>query len=708
MKHKLLYICLMILCALAWSGNVWGEDGYEVVTSSEITYAPSGSTLNSFEGNYMSLTKTTSITSKNVVSGTQASVKFKFGEVNWSESRLHFTGGGKTITLNWEVDANYTINFTSLYMGIRTSFTGSTVVMTAYNDNGLQVSQDESQNLYTGGISKKLKDVTFNGLSLGNNSKITLKTNQTEGTHYFIGAFEFKYTLSHKELVLTNLTKAITDAEALPANWVSNNSLKQYLSDAITNAKTFKTNCSFPTYITKGYTPSTVNEQANKLNAIVAYLPVLEQAWTYNRENIPDAVWNDLNQFNGYNPNDYDATTINTAKGKLEDAIEAANATTAPYLSAVSTLNTFENEYPSKTTDTAKAAEDLVAARSALEASTSIEAIANALKIVKNFDEITFTDESRIRINKTLSNVASAHNTVSCSSNSSVITASGTTLTAGSTEGTATITASTSTGDGYYAVSATKPFTVYKKDLTLNPIDPDINSGENYDEVTLSRTLKAGYSTIALPFSTTVEELVNGRTPAYDSDDDWVAQLDIVTYSAADGYTLYFQKIAGGIITANQPYVLHLGSQVENPTWTDTTNGITVAAASAASVTPSTGYSGYAGWTMYANYQVGFDMNGKYGIVNSEGGLMLGSGDKAKLNAFTAYIAPPQPSGVPKLRVAYVDEDGTATFIGSLPEEDQQGEPVAIYGPDGQRRSKMQRGVNIVRYSDGTTRKVQL
>ena len=101
-------------------------------------------------------------------------------------------------------------------------------------------------------------------------------------------------------------------------------------------------------------------------------------------------------------------------------------------------------------------------------------------------------------------------------------------------------------------------------------------------------------------------------------------------------------------------------------------------------------------------------MAGKYGIVNSEGGLMLGSGNNAKLNAFAAYIAPPQANGAPRLRVAYVDEDGTATFIGSLPEEDLQGEPVTIYGPDGQRRSKMQRGVNIVRYSNGTTRKVQL
>lgn len=259
----------------------------------------------------------------------------------------------------------------------------------------------------------------------------------------------------------------------------------------------------------------------------------------------------------------------------------------------------------------------------------------------------------------------------------------------------------------YYAIDKSYTIQVVKPVLALSPSSTPVIDYEEYSSITLSRTLKAGYSTIALPFSTSVEELVNGRTPAYDSDDDWVAQLDIVTYSAADGYTLYFQKIAGGIITANQPYVLHLGSQVVNPTWTDLTDGINVEEAEAASIGASTGYSGYAGWVMHSNFTPNFAMAGKYGIVNSEGGLMLGSGSSAKLNAFTAYITAPQANPAPRLRVAYVDTDGTTTFIGSLPEEDLQGEPVAIYGPDGQRRSKMQRGVNIVRFADGTTRKVQ-
>lgn len=288
--------------------------------------------------------------------------------------------------------------------------------------------------------------------------------------------------------------------------------------------------------------------------------------------------------------------------------------------------------------------------------------------------------------------------------------------------GSTTLTLAQKGNDDFIAKSQTYSIEVYWPDdfLALSPATAPTHEEGNYRKIFLSRTLKAGYSSIVLPFDTDVEALVAGRGEAYDSDEDWVAQLSAVTNSVADGYTLYFQKVTGGAITANQPYVLHLGYEVKDPTWTDTTNGITVATASAASVTPSTGYSGYAGWTMYANYETNFPMDGKYGIVNNsqltgtdkttylDGGLMLGSSGSV-LNAFTAYITGPSssPNNAPRLRVAYVDEDGTATFIGSLPQDGEQGEPVAVYGPDGQRRNGLQRGVNIVRYADGTTRKVQ-
>ncbi len=275
-------------------------------------------------------------------------------------------------------------------------------------------------------------------------------------------------------------------------------------------------------------------------------------------------------------------------------------------------------------------------------------------------------------------------------------------------EGTVTLTLTRDADGSYYALSKTYEIRVVKPALTLNPTEAPVISHEEYSIVTLNRTLKAGYSTIALPFDTDVETIVGED---YDEDEDWVAQLSAVTHTAVDAggvneYTLYFQKTEDGVIEANKPYVLHLANEVVNPTWTDLDDGISVDEASAASIHPSTGYSGYASWTMTSNYTPNFAMTGKYGIVNLQGGLMLG-GAGSTLAAFTAYITAPQANQAPRLRVAYLNEDGTTISEGpSFEVDDDNQQPVAIYGPDGKQRARMQRGVNILRYADGTTRKL--
>lgn len=269
---------------------------------------------------------------------------------------------------------------------------------------------------------------------------------------------------------------------------------------------------------------------------------------------------------------------------------------------------------------------------------------------------------------------------------------------------------------------STEPTTLYAifklVHLHLDPSNPSYVA-DTYDAVSLDRSLPAGYSSIALPFGTTVGAIVGG---GYNSTNDWVAQLTTVTYNAQDDYTLYFTKSNGGAIAANQPYVLHLGTEVVSPSWTD----LTVNAPAATTKTP-TGYGtavspfgdAASDWSMSSNFTAGMSMNGKYGIVNTgannqngQGGLKLG-GSGSTLNAFSAYVTPPASvlSGNKPLRIraAYVDPDGTITYIDS-PTTDVVGEaqqkPVAIYGSDGQRRPHMQRGLNIVRYADGTTRKV--
>ena len=242
------------------------------------------------------------------------------------------------------------------------------------------------------------------------------------------------------------------------------------------------------------------------------------------------------------------------------------------------------------------------------------------------------------------------------------------------------------------------------KRLMLLPAYPSYPA-DTYTSVVLSRTLKAGYNSLALPFGTTVATLT-GRSNA----GDWVAQLQTVTYNAQDGYTLYFQK-GDGNIAANQPYVLHLAdgtANITNPTF----SGQAVSAPSAQTVTPSSGYDGqddinssYEDWTMRSNFTKGFSMAGKYGIVNSAGGLMLG-GEGSTLNAFSAYIQPPTGAAGVRVQSAYIDWDGTIDYVPGLPGEASDFEDSAVYDLSGRRISHPVRGLNIIRRPDGTVRKV--
>ncbi len=232
--------------------------------------------------------------------------------------------------------------------------------------------------------------------------------------------------------------------------------------------------------------------------------------------------------------------------------------------------------------------------------------------------------------------------------------------------------------------------------LSLEPSAPNYLP-ETYQTITLHRTLLRGYNTIALPFATNVVELT-GRT----SSDDWVAQLSAVTYNQHDGYTMFFQKVSNGAIAAMKPYVLYLGAQVVNPSWTN----ITLAEAQPVTITPEKGYSGYADWQMSSNFTAGMNMQGKYGIVNSAGGLKLG-GSGSTLNAFTAYITPPEGVAGVKVRSAFVDEWGNATFIHDI-DLSQPSDPQAseMYSLGGLRLTRPTKGVHIVRDADGHCRKV--
>lgn len=281
--------------------------------------------------------------------------------------------------------------------------------------------------------------------------------------------------------------------------------------------------------------------------------------------------------------------------------------------------------------------------------------------------------------------------------------------------GSTTLTLAQAGNEDFIAKSQTYNIEVYMPEgyLALSPTVAPTHEAGTYTKIFLNRTFRVGYNTLVLPFDTDVDELVGS---AYDSDEHyWVAQLSAVTLNTQDGYTLYFQKVPNGAISANQPYVLYLGTQVVNPIWV---GSFSVSAASAGQHAATTGYSGYADWVMHANYVPGMDMEGKYGIVNANAAMQRG-GSGSTLNAFTAYITAPAVGGNVKLRSAFLDEDGEMTLVEGLPFEDgnfddeealsglsRNNDDAGVYGLDGRRRQGMGKGLNIVRMPDGSTRKV--
>lgn len=281
--------------------------------------------------------------------------------------------------------------------------------------------------------------------------------------------------------------------------------------------------------------------------------------------------------------------------------------------------------------------------------------------------------------------------------------------------GSTTLTLAQAGNEDFIAKSQTYNIEVYMPEgyLALSPTVAPTHEAGTYTKIFLNRTFRVGYNTLVLPFDTDVDELVGS---AYDSDEHyWVAQLSAVTLNTQDGYTLYFQKVPNGAISANQPYVLYLGTQVMNPIWV---GSFSVSAASAGQHAATTGYSGYADWVMHANYVPGMDMEGKYGIVNANAAMQRG-GSGSTLNAFTAYITAPAVGGNVKLRSAFLDEDGEMTLVEGLPFEDgnfddeealsglsRNNDDAGVYGLDGRRRQGMGKGLNIVRMPDGSTRKV--
>ncbi|MBQ2012323.1 MAG: Ig-like domain-containing protein, partial [Bacteroidaceae bacterium] len=444
-----------------------------------------------------------------------------------------------------------------------------------------------------------------------------------------------------------------------------------------------------------GKTPAEVTSTAEKLNAITNYLIARTNANQFEKSKVPNAVYDWLHTYDQYNPNNNadDANTINTKTHDIKAAINAANATTSAYQSALTTIASAENSFD-KTNDQGQETltADIVNAKAQLELATDENGINTALANIKKFDAFTFNPDvpSKIEEGNTLDNPASAQqgNVITYeSSDNTIIEIDGTTLKA-LKPGTVTITATTKTGDKYYGYTTTKEFTVTPKALILYPgekctIVPNIV----YPEITLERSFSAKtHYTLTLPFDSNISDI----------DGDYAAQLALVTYNKADGYTLYFQKVAEGDMIANQPYIVYAENGFKKSLkWVNITVAETIEAKGVSNDRTQ-------GWTMQGNYTPGLSMSGKYGIAGGE--FCLGT-EKSSINAYTAYFTFLGTENV-RTRVAVMDEGGNTTYIGELKDLDGNAAEEGIFGLDGIQQNQLRKGINIVRMKDGKVRKI--
>ena len=690
MKQKILYMLMMITVLLGGNGEVWAQEGYKYVTKSDIpsfTVSGTGFKNKVQEKKRLVLSNTTEINAN-----AKPSVTFTIGD-NIKEyqtsGRIQPYYNNVTNTVSWSVPKMYYISLKSFSVEMDCSLGA------AWNTGGYVTLTAGNKSVKSGNLYNNKSDVTIDDISLGNSETISMTNTRNGGidVYFYIYSVSYTYTLSYYELDLTALDEAISDAKDALST-ITDETMKVYLNAAIATAndQTFRNECAFPNSfwyknnnneVSEGIRkPFEVGAKADKLIAVTKYLLARTAANVYAETDVPDAVYKKLHPYDDLNPNDYTTDEVNGATAEINTAIELAENTTEVYKKAKADIATAAARTDHN--DATTLAEDVDKATTALEKATTTEAIEEALKEIKYFDEISFNSQNEIREGSTLPNPASANSSkviTYSSSDNTIIEIDGTTLKA-LKPGIVTITAITTTGDGYYGYTTTKEFTVTPKAVILYPnVECTIVPNIVYPEITLERSFSAKtHYTLTLPFDSNISNIGG----------DYAAQLALVTYNKADGYTLYFQKVAGGQMVANQPYVVYLPNAIENPIW----KNVTVVTPNAESIEVSN-------WTMQGNYTPGLSMSGNYGIAE---GLFRKGGIDSKINAYTAYFTFLGTENV-RARVAVMDEGGNTTYIGEL--SDLNGNAAEeVFGIDGMRLPEMRKGINIVRQKDGSVRKI--
>lgn len=212
-------------------------------------------------------------------------------------------------------------------------------------------------------------------------------------------------------------------------------------------------------------------------------------------------------------------------------------------------------------------------------------------------------------------------------------------------------------------------------DLTLNETGAAGSIDDWYTSVTVNRTIKAEkkWNTFVVPFDMVI--------PA-----GW--EVKKLTGSTVNGDNITLNFSDASAIEAGVPYMVRVASdvseiEVENVNVTTTLN------------IASTGDIEFVGVYESGNVPVGT-------FFISDNKFYHATGVSNTIKAFRAYLAPVNAN---IKAVGYTFDDMDATVIEGV-EDAEKAEPVAVYGADGALRAGLQKGLNIVKMSDGKVKKV--
>jgi hypothetical protein len=218
-------------------------------------------------------------------------------------------------------------------------------------------------------------------------------------------------------------------------------------------------------------------------------------------------------------------------------------------------------------------------------------------------------------------------------------------------------------------------------DLTLKEEGVAGSIDDWYTSVTVNRTIKAvcdgdgvgKWNTFVVPFDMEI--------PA-----GW--EVKKLTGSTVNGDNMTLNFSDASAIEAGVPYMVRVAEEVTSIEVENVTVNTTLDNA-------STGDIEFVGVYESGNVPVGT-------FFISDNKFYHATGASNTIKAFRAYLAPVNAN---IKAVGYTFDDMDATVIEGV-EDAEKAEPVAVYGADGALRAGLQKGLNIVKMSDGKVKKV--